>query len=131
MAARKTLIFQGAQSCKSLAWRMLPDQEREWLQQLPKSFSEQERMKFIREILQYLVEHADAMDTSEGIVQWWLPPGSAYPQEQVQEILNELVGRGWLTTRGSIEEFRVYGLNKESMQEVLEFLAKRDALNAI
>lgn len=85
----------------------------------------------MREMLLYLVEHVDAMDTSEGIVQWWLPASSVYPREQVQEVLNELVERGWLTTRGSIEPFQVYGLNKESKREVLEFLSERDAPNAI
>lgn len=83
----------------------------------------------MREMLLYLVEHADAMDTAEGIAQWWLPAGSVYSQEQVQEVLDELVGRGWLTARGSVEQFRVYGLNKQGMQEVLEFLSERDAPN--
>jgi len=77
------------------------------------------------EVLLYLLEHTGAMDTSEGIVQWWLPAGSSYSQEQVQEVLDELVRRNWLVTRGSMEQFRLYGLNKKSMPEILKFLAQR------
>ncbi|HXB22295.1 MAG TPA: hypothetical protein VNV88_12980, partial [Candidatus Solibacter sp.] len=93
--------------------------------QLSKSSPERERNKFMGEVLLYLLEHTGAMDTSEGIVQWWLPAGSSYSQEQVQEVLDELVRRNWLVTRGSMEQFRLYGLNKKSMPEILKFLAQR------
>ncbi len=89
------------------------------------SSPERERNEFMEEALLYLVDHADAMDTSEGIVQWWLPAGSSYSQERVQEVLDELVQRNWLVTRGSMEQFRLYGLNKESLPEILKFLSER------
>jgi len=95
---------------------------------LPKSSPERERDEFMEQVLLYLVDHADAMDTSEGIVQWWLPAGPSYSHESVQEVLDELVQRNWLVTRGSMEQFRLYGLNKESMPEILKFLSQTEEI---
>ena len=39
------------------------------------------------------------------------------------EALDELVAKTWLITRGSVEEFKLYGLNKESLPEVMQFIA--------
>jgi hypothetical protein len=76
----------------------------------------------MRNMLSYLVQHCDAMDTADGIRQWWLPLHKQCSREEVQDVLNELVQRKWLITRGTVEEFRLYGLNKERLPEVLKFV---------
>lgn len=85
----------------------------------------------MRSMLLYLVQHSDAMDTAEGILQWWLPLEKQCSREQLQKILNDLVERKWLIARGSIEEFKLYGLNKEKLPEVLEFISESSGSSTV
>jgi hypothetical protein len=71
------------------------------------------------------------MDTAEGILQWWLPLEKQCSREQLQKILNDLVERKWLIARGSIEEFKLYGLNKEKLPEVLEFISESSGSSTV
>ena len=45
------------------------------------------------EILSYLIDHPDAQDTKEGIVEWWLLHQRA---ESVEDALSELVNKHFL-----------------------------------
>ena len=76
-----------------------------------------------RAILRYLVKYPDAKDTLEGIRDWWLP-GDFVNREKltVQDALDVLVSRGWVTEgrRGSSE--KIYGLNKNRLKEIQDFL---------
>lgn len=83
----------------------------------------------MRSMLLYLVQHSDAMDTAEGILQWWLPPGRQCSREQLQKVLDDLVERKWLITRGSVEEFKLYGLNKEKLPEVVKFISESSTVH--
>jgi hypothetical protein len=85
----------------------------------------------MRSMLLYLVQHSDAMDTAEGILQWWLPLERRCSREQLQKVLDDLVGRKWLITRGSIEEFKLYGLNKEKLPEVLKFISESSGSSTV
>lgn len=79
----------------------------------------------IGEVLRYMIEHPDAKDTIEGILKWWLPEGRGEPRkEEVQEALNFLVSKGWLTKREISSEETVYGLNKKHLEEIKAFLEK-------
>jgi hypothetical protein len=81
----------------------------------------------IRHVLQYLVDHPDAKDTMQGIVRWWLPGGiAAWEEEVVEDSLDALVDRGWLTQRQTISSQQLYGVNKEKLEEIKLFLRKRD-----
>ena len=76
----------------------------------------------IRYILHYLIEHPDAKDTIQGILRWWLPGGiSEWEEEAVQEALDGLVARGWLTQRQTTPSQQLYGLNKEKLEEIKVF----------
>ena len=77
----------------------------------------------MRSMLLYLVQHSDAMDTADGILQWWLPLERRCSREELQHVLDDLVQRKWLITRGSVEEFKLYGLNKEKLPEVLQYIS--------
>jgi len=76
----------------------------------------------IREILQYLVEHPDAKDTMEGILKWWLPVGCGKGHERVQKALDFLTSKGWLTERKTTRLKKIYGVNKDQLKEVKNFL---------
>jgi hypothetical protein len=77
----------------------------------------------IQHILRYLVDHPDAKDTVQGIVRWWLPGGiAAWEEEAVQEALDVLVARGWLTQRQTTSSQQLYGVNKERLEAIKVFL---------
>ena len=77
----------------------------------------------IRHILQYLTDHPEARDTLPGIRCWWLPKGPAERAEsEVQEVLDSLVARGWVTQRQTTPSQTLYGLNTEKLEEIEAFL---------
>ena len=72
-------------------------------------------------ILSYFIDHPDAKDTAEGVLQWWIPKGKVeYRQEDVAEALDGLVARGWLTKRAPSQN--LFGLNKALTGEIQAFL---------
>jgi hypothetical protein len=80
----------------------------------------------MRLILQYLIEHPDAKDTSKGIQKWWLP--KAYGdrgRDEVQSALDLLTSRGWLTKRRTIPSKEIYGMSKDRISEIKSFLLSR------
>jgi chromosome segregation ATPase len=77
----------------------------------------------IREILQYLIEYPNAKDTLQGILRWWLPGGETEgTEEEVQESLDILVARGWLTQRHTSSSHMLYGMNIDKLEEIEKFL---------
>ncbi len=81
------------------------------------------RQKLIEEILHYLTEHPDAKDTLEGILKWWTPKSQAeIDGKAIQEVLDFLVSKGWLTKREIFPSPKIYGLNKNRLKEIKAFL---------
>ena len=79
----------------------------------------------IRDILCYLIAHPDAKDTVQGILCWWLAGAlMGWEEAAVQEALDMLVARGWLTQRQVTSSHAVYGLSKEHVEEILAFLGE-------
>jgi len=77
----------------------------------------------IRGILQYLVEHPDAKDTAGGILKWWRPKDqSEWRKEDVQEALDFLTSKGWLTMRNTSQSQKIYGFNMNLREEIRTFL---------
>ena len=77
----------------------------------------------IRHILQYLTTHPDAKDTLRGVLQWWLPREPAgWEEKDVQEALEALVAKGWVTQRRLPSAQILYGLNQTKREEVRAFL---------
>jgi hypothetical protein len=82
-------------------------------------------------ILHYLVQHPDAVDTVEGIVTWWLPKDTrSRGNESVKTALDTLVSTGWLTERKLGSSKLLYGLNKQCLNEVREFLKRSEMRDA-
>ncbi|MFQ6029013.1 MAG: hypothetical protein ACE5Q6_16150 [Dehalococcoidia bacterium] len=81
------------------------------------------RWTAIREVLHYLIEHRDAKDTLDGILKWWLPERqSNWRMDKVQKALDVLVLKGWLTERKVRSSKKIYGLNKDRLEEIKNFL---------
>ncbi len=79
-------------------------------------------------ILHYLIEHPEAKDTLQGLHRWWLPGGVvAWEEEAVQSALDVLVARGWLTQRPTTTSQTLYGLHKEQLEEIQEFLRELES----
>jgi hypothetical protein len=77
----------------------------------------------IRHVLQYLLDHPEAKDTSQGILRWWLPGGMvAWEEAAVQAALEALVIRGWATQRPLPASPPLYGLNRAPLEEIQVFL---------
>ena len=78
-----------------------------------------------KEILRYLIAHPHAKDTLEGIMAWWCPKsGIERGKDEVQEILDLLVSRGWLTERETRPVHTIYGMNKDRREEIEHFLER-------
>jgi len=76
-----------------------------------------------RAILHYWVKCPDAKDTLEGIRTWWLPGDFVnWKTVTVQEALDVLVSRGWVTERKCGSSKKLYGLNRDRLKEIQDFL---------
>ena len=79
--------------------------------------------KLNRQILRYLVEHPDAKDTVDGVIKWWLSEDLAgRGRKTVQEGLDMLVSKGWLTRRDVTSSEKIYGVMKDRLGEIKKFL---------
>jgi hypothetical protein len=74
-----------------------------------------------RQILGYLLQHRGAADTAQGVRLWWLREGSEVPEALILEVLDVLVKRDWLTTRGRESDTRIFALNERNIDAVMRF----------
>jgi hypothetical protein len=74
-------------------------------------------------ILRHWIKYPDAKDACDGICKWWLPQDLANTgREKVQQALDILVSRGWVTERLSKSAETIYGLNAEKLEAIESFL---------
>ena len=89
----------------------------------PEMSPEQKSLSLQKEILTYLLEHADAKDTVQGVVQWWFSDRSqGAPVADVDAALLELARKGFVTVSGREQANRIYGLDKQRVEEIRRFL---------
>jgi hypothetical protein len=76
-----------------------------------------------RDILTYLLSHADAEDTIDGIVDWWLLEEKIrHRKNEVQGVLDDLVAKTLITTRESKDSRVRYRINNRKMNEIRDLL---------
>jgi hypothetical protein len=74
-------------------------------------------------ILQHLMSNPGAKDTLEGIRKWWVATSRQEPRsDELQAVLDELMHKGWLVRFKPRGSKHVYGLNKESLEEIQKSL---------
>lgn len=71
------------------------------------------------QILAYLVEHPEAQDTVEGIVEWWLLERQIkFQTARVQEALFELVAKGLVIEQKGSNSQTHYRINLSKYEEI-------------
>ena len=85
-----------------------------------------EKSQISHEILAYLVEHPEARDTLEGILEWWLLERKIKRQkDQVKEALAELVARGLVLEHKGGNSQTQYRINQSKYEEIQELFNQR------
>jgi hypothetical protein len=75
-------------------------------------------------VLRYMVEHPDAKDTMEGIIEWWSPAAGACRSERdVRAAVEFLLEKSWITVRNVGDTGKLYGVWREQLPEMRAFLA--------
>ena len=78
------------------------------------------------QILAYLVEHPEAQDTVEGIVEWWLLERQIkFQTARVKEALFELVAKGLVIELKGSNSKTHYRINKSKYEDIKSFLRMR------
>ena len=84
-----------------------------------------DQSKITRDVLAYLVDHQDAQDTLEGIVEWWLVEQKIKQQTAaVREVLTNLVGKDYLLELKGIDSRTRYRINPLKTQEIMTLVAE-------
>jgi hypothetical protein len=82
-----------------------------------------QKQEIATEILAYLVNHPDAQDTLEGILQWWLPERQIkYQVEVVKEALSELTKKGLLLETKLAGSRVYYRINETRLDQIRKIL---------
>jgi hypothetical protein len=76
----------------------------------------------IQGILRHWVKYPDAKDVCDGIKWWLLEDFGNIGRERIQQALDNLVLRSWVTERRSKSAETIYGLNAERLGEIEKFL---------
>lgn len=85
--------------------------------------SDPESSRVAEEILTYLVEHPDAQDTLEGIMDWWLPRHRIKAElNRVKAAIFELVDKGFVVERQGGDSRSRYAVNRRRLEKIRDFL---------
>jgi len=80
-----------------------------------------------RRVLAYLVTHADAGDTLEGIVEWWLMEQEIrYSTAQVKEVLEDFTLKQLILEYKASDRRVHYRINRSKEKEIQALLKSSD-----
>lgn len=78
------------------------------------------------QILAYLVEHPEAQDTVEGIVEWWLLERAIKFQEnQITKAISELVAKGLVIEHKGRDSQTHYQINQSKYEEIQKLIKQK------
>ncbi len=79
------------------------------------------------EILAYLIEHSDARDSLEGIVEWWLLEQQIkFQTARVKEALSELVSKELILEKKGPDSQTHYRINQAKYKEIQRLFKQKD-----
>ena len=82
-------------------------------------------------VLAYLLEHPQAQDTMEGIVEWWLlEQRIRCAIADVEAALSDLVKNDFLITHQRADGRISYGLNREKERKIRRYLKEAETKNS-
>lgn len=85
--------------------------------------SELVKQQCLKQLLQYMVQHPEAMDTTEGIREWWLRDISqTVSEDTLAMVIVELELKGWLIRRETAASKVLYRINPDALDEIRESL---------
>ena len=80
------------------------------------------------EILAYLVEHPEAQDTLEGILEWWLLERQIkFHTARVKEALSELVSKGLILEYKGLDSQTRYRINRVKYKEIRNLFKNKNS----
>lgn len=86
----------------------------------------EEREQIENEILQYLIDHPNAQDTSKGIVDWWLMERTVKRRKRlVEDALKSLAGKDLVIKRKRSDSQTSYRINRRKRKEIISRLQHR------
>jgi len=78
------------------------------------------------QIIAYLVEHPEAQDTLEGIIEWWLLERQIkFQTAKVKEALSELVAKGLVIEHNGRDSQTHYRINNCKRKEIPELFKQK------
>ena len=84
-----------------------------------------EKAQLAHDVLAYMVEHREAQDTLEGIVEWWLMQQEIERQiADVQDVLTDLVAKDLVVQQQGPDSRIHYRINHRRENEILTLLAQ-------
>jgi hypothetical protein len=83
-------------------------------------------MSWLEDILAYLSTHPNAQDTLQGITEWWLLEQEIKSRiDQVERVLERLVGERLLIKHTGKDSQTHYHVNSQQLKQIDSFLASR------
>jgi hypothetical protein len=79
------------------------------------------------QILSYLVEHPEAQDTLEGIVEWWLLERAIkFQKTQILKAITELVAKGLVIEHKGGDSQTHYRINRNKLERIQKLIQQQN-----
>jgi hypothetical protein len=79
------------------------------------------------QILSYLVEHPEAQDTLEGIVEWWLLERAIkFQKTQILKAITELVAKGLVIEHKGGDSQTHYRINRNQLERIQKLIQQQN-----
>ncbi len=77
------------------------------------------------QILAYLIEHPEAVDTLDGILQWWmLERAIRFQKTQIAKAIEVLVDKGLVIERRGLDLQSYYRINRNRIEEIKRLIGQ-------